>query len=148
MKPPSRAVKKATNRVTKSKSSIKKKKSTKVKKNARQLEGTKSIVVTNPVDRIYRTVTLESDDIADGLWMMRKLGNGKYEAVNLNEAAFEDICSEENEARMASTPSSVEVFKASHESMKDISLKLDRAVFTASMYSTPRLKVIELHRLN
>ncbi|KAF7906160.1 hypothetical protein EAF00_000439 [Botryotinia globosa] len=133
MKPPSRPVRKVTNRVTKpkSKASTKKKNTTNAEKITPQPKAAKSIV-TNPVDRIYKTVTLESNDIEDGLWMMRKLGNGKYEAVNLNDAAFEDICSEENEARMASSPESLEVFKASQKSMKDVSLKLDRAIFTAS----------------
>ncbi|KAF5878577.1 putative swi snf and rsc complexes subunit arp9 protein [Botrytis fragariae] len=133
MKPPSRPVRKATSRVTKptSKASTKKKNITNAKTVTPQPEAAKSIV-TNPVDRIYKTVTLENNDIEDGLWMMRRLGNGKYEAVNLNDAAFEDICSEENEARMASSPKSVEVFKASQKSIKDVSLKLDRAIFTAS----------------
>ncbi|KAF7915882.1 uncharacterized protein EAE98_010962 [Botrytis deweyae] len=133
MKPSSRPVRKAANRVTKpkSKTSTKKKNTTIAKKITPEPEAAKSIV-TNPVDRIYKTVILESNDIEDGLWMMRRLGNGKYEAVNLNDAAFEDICSEENEARMASSPESVEVFKASQKSIKDVSLKLDRAIFTAS----------------
>lgn len=138
MKSPSRPVRKATKKVTMTKSKLStKKKNTNAKKSVPQPEAAKAIV-TNPVDRLYKTVTLESDDIEDGIWMIRRLGNGKYEAVNLNDAAFEDICSEENEARMASTPKSLEVFKASQKSMKDISLKLDRAIFTASMYSAPR----------
>ncbi|KAM0165971.1 hypothetical protein ACHAQE_002072 [Botrytis cinerea] len=132
MKSPSRPVRKATKKVTMTKSKLStKKKNTNAKKSVPQPEAAKAIV-TNPVDRLYKTVTLESDDIEDGIWMIRRLGNGKYEAVNLNDAAFEDICSEENEARMASTPKSLEVFKASQKSMKDISLKLDRAIFTAS----------------
>ncbi|KAF7958564.1 hypothetical protein EAE96_002104 [Botrytis aclada] len=132
MKPPSRLVRKATSRVTKPKSKSSTKKNNTNTKNSPQPEAPKPIV-TNPVDRIYKTVTLvESNDIKDGLWMMRGLGNGRYEAVNLNDAAVEDICSEENEARMASFPKSLEVFKASQMSVKDVSLKLDRAIFTAS----------------
>lgn len=144
MKPPSRSVRKAPNRVTKpkSKASTKKKNTTNAEKTTPQPEVAKSIV-TNPVDRIYKTVTLESNDIEDGLWMMRKLGNGKYEAVNLNDVAFEDICSEENEARMASSPESLEVFKASQKSMKDVTLKLDRAIFTASMYLSSPSRTVD-----
>lgn len=147
MKSPSRPVRKATKKVTmtKSKSSTKKKNTANAKKSVPQPEAAKAIV-TNPVDRLYKTVSLESNDIEDGIWMMRRLGNGKYEAVNLNDAAFEDICSEENEARMASTPKSLEVFKASQKSMKDVALKLDRAIFTASMYSTPRSNTTDAPR--
>lgn len=126
---------KATIKATKPKLPTKKK-IVKTKKESSQLEETKSIV-TNPVDRIYKTVTLENDDIEDGLWIMRKLGNGKYEAVNLNAVAFEDLCSEENEARMTAVPETVEVFKASQNSLKDITAKLERAVFTGSMYLNP-----------
>ncbi|QSZ31049.1 hypothetical protein DSL72_000610 [Monilinia vaccinii-corymbosi] len=96
-----------------------------------QPEGNQS-VVTSPVDRMYKTVTLKNDDIEDGLWMIRKLGNAKYEAVNLANVAYEDISSQENETRMASVPESVEVFKACQKSLGDVAEKLDRAVFTAS----------------
>ncbi|KAF7867343.1 hypothetical protein EAF04_005426 [Stromatinia cepivora] len=120
-----------TTKATKSKLSTKKKNTVNPNEEAPQPEAHEP-TVTNPVDRIYKTVTLESDDIEDGLWMMRKLGNGKYEAVNLNTISHEDLCSEENEARMASHPESVNVFEASQKSLGDITMKLDRAVFAAS----------------
>ncbi|KAG4031280.1 hypothetical protein MFRU_009g00700 [Monilinia fructicola] len=126
-----RPARKATAKATKSKLSTKKKDMVKTNKKLNQLEGDKP-VVTSPIDRIYKTVTLENDDIEDGLWMIRKLGNGKYEVVNIGNVTHEDISSEENEARMASTPESVEVFRASQKSLNDVTANLDRAVFTAS----------------
>lgn len=128
-----RPARKATAKATKSKLSTKKKDMVKTNKKLNQLEGDKP-VVTSPIDRIYKTVTLENDDIEDGLWMIRKLGNGKYEVVNIGNVTHEDISSEENEARMASTPESVEVFRASQKSLNDVTANLDRAVFTASTY--------------
>lgn len=121
-----------TTKATKSKLSIKKKKNTVSSTEETPQPEVNGPIVTNPVHRIYKTITLESDDIEDGLWMMRKIGNGKYEAVNLNTVSHEDLCSEENEARMASHPESVNVFEASHKSLENIKMKLDRAVFAAS----------------
>ncbi|ESZ90153.1 hypothetical protein SBOR_9458 [Sclerotinia borealis F-4128] len=125
-----RPARKATAKAIKSKSPIKKK-IVKANKKAPQPEAIKT-VVTNPVDRIYKTLTLGNVDIEEGLWMVRKLGDGKYEAVNLNTVAFEDISSEENAVRMTSAPENLEIFKVSQKSLNDVTAKLDRAVFTAS----------------
>ncbi|KAI9650708.1 hypothetical protein NHQ30_000730 [Ciborinia camelliae] len=126
-----RSVRMATIKATKSKPPTKKKNIVKTNKKASQPEPTE-FSVTNPLDRIYTTFTIENGNMKDGLWMMRKLDNGKYEAVNLSTVAYEDICSEENEKRLASTPESVQIFKASQKSLVDVTAKLDRAVFTAS----------------
>ncbi|KAB8287892.1 hypothetical protein EYC80_010250 [Monilinia laxa] len=126
-----RPVRKATVKTTKSELYTKKKDIVKTNKKVSQPEGDKT-VVASPIDRIYKTITLENDDIENGLWMLRKLGNGKYEVVNIGNVTYEDISSEENEARMASTPESVEVFRASQRSLNNVTAKLDRAVFTAS----------------
>lgn len=100
---------------------------------APQAEATNSAVMS-PVDRIYKTVTLENDIMEDGLWIMRRLGNGKYEAVNLNAVTNEDISSEENEATMVSAPERVKLFRATQESLKELTVKLERAVFTGGMH--------------
>ena len=130
-----RLIKKAT-KATKSKAPTNKKTILVAKKKSPQPRVSEFIVEANTVNQVFKTITLNNVDMGEGLWMMRKLGNDKYEVVNLNAVTQDAISSEEVGGRIKSIPKCLEMFRASQMSLKEVTSKLDQALCSAGMCLT------------
>ncbi|PQE22866.1 hypothetical protein CJF30_00008441 [Rutstroemia sp. NJR-2017a BBW] len=145
---PRKTVKKAAT-VTKSKKATKKKSSvvkdeTVPKEVISQPKIPTISPATSTIDRVFQVINIDKADIGEGLFMLRKLGGQKYEAINVSQVDIEDISSEQVAERINAIPKCRQLLEATHSGLNDITTKLDQAVHKASCISMHTKKCVHM----
>lgn len=115
-------------------------------------ERTSRISKVSAIDKVFQVVTIDKGhgqpDIGEGMVMLRRLDNGKYELFNVSRAAFCDISTEEIGERIRSIPKCLEFFKSTHESMEAVSSKVEHTLRNGGkffdLYITAILSIISI----
>jgi hypothetical protein len=86
---------------------------------------------TSTIDRVFQVINIDKIDIGEGLFMLRKLGGQRYEAINISQVELEDISSEEVAERINSIPKCRQLLEDTHAGLNNITTKLNQAVHSA-----------------
>ncbi|KAM3084208.1 hypothetical protein ACMFMG_001686 [Clarireedia jacksonii] len=88
---------------------------------------------TSTIDRVFQVITIDKAEIGEGLFMLRRLGGRRYEAINVSQVSHEDISSEEVAERINSIPRCRQLLEATRADLNDVTSKLNQAVHSADV---------------